>query len=359
MGTKTTKTVYVGLSGGVDSSVSAALLKDQGYNVVGVFIRTWQPDFIECTWRDERRDAMRVAAHLAIPFRELDLETEYKKYVADYMVEEYRLGRTPNPDVMCNREIKFGGFKKWALAEGADFVATGHYAQVTQNKKGEYELAVSKDTQKDQTYFLWKLTQEDLKHILFPVGHLVKDQVRVLATKYALPTASKKDSQGICMLGAVDMKDFLKEYIDTFPGSVLDEKGKVIGTHPGSIFFTLGERHGFTITDKDSIGSIFYVIAKDVTANTIIVSADPIHSLQAQEKIKCLLDQVNLISDIPLNTPITARSRYRAELVPCQIIEKNNSHIRVQFTEPQITASPGQSLVFYKDNVCLGGGIIA
>jgi tRNA-specific 2-thiouridylase len=265
------KTVYVGLSGGVDSSVTAALLKDQGYHVVGVFIRTWQPDFIECTWRDERRDAIRVAAHLGIPFRELDLEKEYKEHVADYMIDEYRRGRTPNPDVMCNREIKFGGFKKWALAEGADFVATGHYAEVRQNKQGDYELVVSKDSEKDQTYFLWKLNQEDLKHILFPVGHLKKEDVRKLATKFGLPTAAKKDSQGICMLGAIDMKDFLRQYIDVTEGVVNNEGGKQIGVHPGSIFFTLGERHGFTITDKESIGKVFYVIAKDVTQNSITV----------------------------------------------------------------------------------------
>ncbi len=354
-----TKTVYVGLSGGVDSSVSAALLKDHGYNVVGVFIRTWQPDFIECTWRDERRDAMRVAAQLDIPFKELDLEKEFKKHVADYMIDEYKRGRTPNPDVMCNREIKFGGFKKWALEQGADFVATGHYAQIKQNKNEEFELKVSKDSEKDQTYFLWKLTQEDLKHVMFPVGHLEKAQVRKLAEKYNLSTAVKKDSQGICMLGAVDMKDFLKEYIKPVEGKVLNEQGAVIGNHPGSVFFTLGERHGFTITDKKEIGKVFYIIAKDFKTNTIIVSDNPAKSLAAESKKEITIEETNFIRPIQVGEKLEARSRYRAELKECQILYSDKLKTQVRFSNPDITASPGQSLVFYKNGVCLGGGIIA
>ncbi len=357
--TKKNQTVYVGLSGGVDSSVSAALLKDQGYNVVGVFIRTWQPDFIECTWRDERRDAMRVAAKLDIPFKELDLGDEYKKYVADYMIQEYKLGRTPNPDVMCNREIKFGGFKTWALAQGADFVATGHYAQVLQNKKGEYLLAVSKDAEKDQTYFLWTLTPEDLKHILFPVGHLEKKQVRKLAEKYNLSTAVKKDSQGICMLGAVDMKDFLKEYIKPVEGNVLNEQGTEIGIHPGSVFFTLGERHGFTITDKKVIGKVLYVVSKDVKHNTITVSENPATSSFAQDKKEIVIERTNFIQQVQLSEKLQARSRYRATLVDCEIVSIDGHSATIIFSQPEVTASSGQSLVFYKKGICLGGGIIA
>ena len=203
MGKRLGKTVFVGVSGGVDSSVSAALLKDQGYSVVGVFIRTWQPDFIECTWRDERRDAMRVCAHLDIPFLECDAEDAYKNGVADYMIEEYKKGNTPNPDVMCNREVKFGVFWKFAKDHGADYIATGHYAV---NNNG---LRKSPDASKDQSYFLWTLTQDDLIHVLFPVGHLDKKDVRKLAEKYKLPTATKKDSQGVCFLGPLDMKEFL------------------------------------------------------------------------------------------------------------------------------------------------------
>lgn len=356
---KTQKTVYVGLSGGVDSSVSAALLKAHGHNVVGVFIRTWQPDFIECTWRDERRDAMRVAAHLGIPFRELNLETEYKKYVADYMIQEYTRGRTPNPDVMCNREIKFGAFKTWALAEGADFVATGHYAQIHTSKDGTQTLAVSRDADKDQTYFLWTLNSEDLRHILFPIGHLTKTAVRLLAKKYGLATARKKDSQGICMLGAVDMKDFLKEYIKPVKGHVLNENGDVVGTHPGALFFTLGERHGFTITEKAHIGSIFYVVAKDSTTNTITVSAHPEKSIFAEARHECLIENVNLTIPLPIGSHVTARARYRAPLVPCTIIAHNKQKMTVRFDTPDFTISAGQSLVFYLGKQCLGGGIIA
>ncbi|MGB0925185.1 MAG: hypothetical protein ACPGTS_00575, partial [Minisyncoccia bacterium] len=178
------KTVFVGVSGGVDSSVTAALLIDQGYHVVGVFIRTWQPDWIECTWRDERRDAIRVCAHLNIPFVELDLEHEYKTGVADYMIAEYRRGRTPNPDVMCNREVKFGGFLKWALAHGADYVATGHYVDRRVLKNGQVEMLRGNDDNKDQSYFLWTLEQSELQHILFPVGNIPKSHVRELASKY-------------------------------------------------------------------------------------------------------------------------------------------------------------------------------
>ncbi len=359
MATRQQKTVYVGLSGGVDSSVSAALLKDHGYNVVGVFIRTWQPDFIECTWRDERRDAIRVAARLGIPFRELDLGNEYKKHVADYMIEEYKKGRTPNPDVMCNREIKFGAFKDWALKEGADFVATGHYAQVRQSKKGEYELVVSKDKEKDQTYFLWTLTQDDLRHILFPVGNLEKKQVRKLAEKYGLSTAVKKDSQGICMLGAVDMKDFLKEFIKPKEGKVLNEVGEEIGIHPGSVFFTLGERHGFTITDKKEIGKVFYVISKDFKANTVTVSENPAKSFLAETKKELTLEKSQIMRQITGVKKMQARSRYRAPLQDCEIVISTKDKVVVKFLEPDLTASPGQSLVFYAGDICLGGGIIA
>ncbi|NVN97440.1 hypothetical protein HXX01_04420 [Candidatus Nomurabacteria bacterium] len=226
MAKKLNKTVFVGVSGGVDSSVAAALLKDQGYNVVGVFIRTWSPDFIECTWKDERRDAMRVCAHLDIPFLECDAEEAYKKGVADYMIEEYKKGNTPNPDVMCNRMVKFGVFWQFAKEHGADFIATGHYARVMENsfreatgggvpflgtpKNGAKELREKLfsmkrgiDSSKDQSYFLWTLTQDDLSHTLFPVGHLEKRDVRRLAEKYKLPTAVKKDSQGVCFLNII------------------------------------------------------------------------------------------------------------------------------------------------------------
>jgi tRNA-specific 2-thiouridylase len=335
--------VFVGVSGGVDSSVSAALLKDQGHEVIGVFIRTWQPDWIECTWRDERRDAMRVCAHLGIPFVELDLEQEYKTGVADYMIREYQAGRTPNPDVMCNREVKFGGFLNWARKNNG-VVATGHYAQ---NIDGQ--LVKGADQTKDQSYFLWTLTKEQLKDILFPIGHLQKSEVRKLAEKYNLPTATKKDSQGICFIGDIDMKEFLSHYIETKQGDVLNEKGKVIGVHDGALFYTLGERHGFTITEKTPDDKPYYVIAKDCANNTITVSQNPKDQEISKEVI--LTDCV-WREDIT-ERKYTAQIRYHGELKPCLV--KND---KVLFDKPDFSLSIGQSVVIYDGDVCIGGGIL-
>ncbi|MCE9517675.1 tRNA 2-thiouridine(34) synthase MnmA, partial [Candidatus Nomurabacteria bacterium] len=322
MGKKINKTVFVGVSGGVDSSVSAALLKDQGYNVVGVFIRTWQPDFIECTWRDERRDAMRVCAHLGIPFLECDAEDAYKKGVADYMIEEYKKGHTPNPDVMCNREVKFGVFWDFAKKHGADFIATGHYAQISRKQKVVsskeiLELEKGEDESKDQSYFLWTLTQDDLAHTLFPIGHLQKTEVRKLAEKYKLPTATKKDSQGVCFLGPLDMKDFLKHYIPEQKGDVVDENGKVIGYHDGAVFFTLGERHGFTITEHSTNGQSLYIVDKDIDKNTICVSPRQGLGLSSQKEYELYNVNLNLNVDVIKaneNKEYTAQIRYHGEL---------------------------------------------
>lgn len=335
--------VFVGLSGGVDSAVSAGLLKEQGYDVTGVFIKVWQPDFLPCTWRAERRDAMRVAARLDIPFLFFDFSEEYKKGVADYMIEEYRRGRTPNPDVMCNREIKFGAFWKKAKEMGVDYIATGHYAQ---NIDGR--LFEGSDKEKDQSYFLWTLTPEDLSHTLFPIGHLQKAEVRKLAKKFNLPTAEKKDSQGICFLGDVDMEDFLSRFIKTRPGDVLDAKGNSIGRHRGALYYTLGERHGFEIFNKNPITKPFFVISKDMEKNTITVSENPTKHLPDHIK----LEHANWILE-PKSKHLEARIRYRQNRIPVTL-EGN----RIKFDHPQ-TASPGQSVVFYKGEECLGGAIIS
>ncbi|MDE2031195.1 MAG: tRNA 2-thiouridine(34) synthase MnmA [Patescibacteria group bacterium] len=345
------KTVFVGVSGGVDSSVSAALLKEQGYNVVGVFIRTWQPDFIECTWRDERRDAMRVCAHLDIPFLECDAEEVYKKNVADYMIEEYKKGNTPNPDVMCNREVKFGIFWEFAKEHGADYIATGHYAI---NKKNL--LYKSNDKTKDQSYFLWTLTAEDLSHTLFPIGHLQKTEVRKLAKKYKLPTAIKKDSQGVCFLGPLDMKDFLMHYIESKQGDVLDKDGKVIGSHDGAVFFTLGERHGFIINKHSTDDAPVYVINKDIKKNTITVSPS-INSLENIDREKFKIKNVNWIFEPILDKEYTAQVRYHGDLLLCKIKIENISEASVIFKNPTIV-SPGQSIVVYDNDICLGGGVV-
>lgn len=340
------KKVFVGLSGGVDSSVSAALLKDAGYDVTGVFIKVWQPDFIECTWKEDRLDAMRVASVLDIPFVTLDLEQEYKKGVIDYMIEEYKKGRTPNPDVMCNREVKFGAFLKWAKAQGADYVATGHYAQ-TENKI----LKKSNDKDKDQTYFLWTLTQEQLASILFPVGHLEKEEVRVLAEKYSLPTQAKKDSQGLCFVGTIDIKTLLKNYIEEKRGNVITIEGEIIGYHEGVTFYTIGERHGFVITKKGIEDTPYFVIAKDIEKNTITVAHTP-----PAEKNGTTIVIDSAVWNIPLveGSIYEARARYRAPLARLKVID--DTHFEV--VSGTMVATSGQSLVLYDGELCLGGGII-
>jgi len=391
---KEIKTVFVGVSGGVDSSVSASLLKDQGYNVIGVFIRTWTPDFIECTWRDERRDAMRVCAHIGIPFLECNAVEEYKKGVADYMIEEYKKGRTPNPDVMCNREVKFGAFWNFAKSHGADFIATGHYVRKTPllaeegvgggdpkinhhlalkgtppQKGGEkiHKLYTGVDPSKDQVYFLWTLTQEDLAHVLFPIGHLKKTEVRKLAEKYKIPVATKKDSQGVCFLGPLDMKDFLKHYIKSEKGNVLDEEGKIIGTHNGAVFFTLGERHGFTIFKNEDNSKPLYVVSKNIKENTVTVSPKTVLGETSHRSDLCevVLNNVNWISEIPEKDKnpyskkgkYTAQIRYHGEILDCTISCTSRTGTEVTF-DKNVLVDSGQSIVFYDGDICLGGGIV-
>ncbi len=345
-------TVFVGVSGGVDSSVSLALLRDAGYNVVGCFIKTWQPDFVECTWREERRDAMRVCAHLNVPFITIDAVEEYKQLVGEYFINEYRAGRTPNPDVMCNREIKFGVFLRYALDHGADYIATGHYAQIKDLGFKKYDLRKGADESKDQSYFLWTLTQQQLGKILFPVGHLDKKEVRRLAEKYNLPTAEKKDSQGVCFLGPIDMKEFLTHYIEKKRGDVLDIEGNIIGHHDGALFFTLGERHGFTIERKTADDSRLYVVARDLDKNTITVSTELSNeSIPSKKEIK--LTDINWIVQPEADRKYGARIRYQQALQACTI-----SGGVVVFNEPQNTAASGQSIVVYDGDSCVGGGII-
>ncbi len=348
----TKKKVFVGMSGGVDSSVSAYLLKKAGYDVTGVFIKVWQPDFIECTWKEDRLDAMRVAAHLDIPFITLNLEKEYKKGVIDYMIDEYREGRTPNPDVCCNREVKFGAFWKWAKEQGADFIATGHYA-TTDN----LNLLLSKDTEKDQTYFLWKLTKSDLGHVLFPIGHIEKTDVRKIAGEAGLPVATKKDSQGLCFIGTIDIKEFLKQYIEEKPGHVLDEDGKIIGRHDGSNFYTIGERHGFTIQSEESDSKPYFVIAKNKEANTLTVSH---HKPEIGRGEEFMIDSVSFVDEnFPKVLTCFARGRYRATLSEVTLTKKDASTYLVKKISGELSLASGQSLVLYDKEKCLGGGIIA
>lgn len=348
--------VFVGLSGGVDSSVSAALLKDAGYDVIGVFIKAWHPDFLPCTWQDEKRDAMRVCAALDIPFMLCDAEEAYKKDVVDYMIAEYRRGRTPNPDVMCNKYVKFGVFFDFAMKHGADFIATGHYAQTKGNS-----LAVSVDTEKDQTYFLWTLSSEQITKTLFPVGHLKKSQVRKLAEKYKLHTFEKKDSQGLCFMGKVDLKEFLAHYIPQKKGKVIDEEGKMIGSHEGAVFYTIGERHGFTIDAQHTSAhdAAYYIVSKDLKKNTIIVSHMKPEDNADFGTQEIVLEETNFTTDIVIGKKYQARLRYRQELQECVFVSmntaKNSAHVRFNHLQQVV---PGQSFVLYSGEKCSGGGIV-
>lgn len=340
------KKVYVGMSGGVDSSVSALLLKEAGYEVTGVFIKVWQPDFVECTWKEDRLDAMRVAALLDIPFVTLDLEKEYKEGVIDYMIEGYRNGVTPNPDVMCNKEVKFGAFYTWAKEQGADYIATGHYAS-----HNGVSLEVSKDENKDQTYFLWAVPKEVIPHVLFPVGRMEKSEVRALAKKYDLPVSDKKDSQGLCFVGTVDIKTLLKNYIQEKRGEVRNEKGECIGYHEGVMFFTLGERHGFTITKKTTSDTPYFVVAKDLTTNTITVSSLP---PKEEKGDRILLGTMNWTMAIEKGKVYKARARYRAPYATVRAVSDHEFEV----IEGDLVKTIGQSLVVYDGEVCVGGGII-
>jgi tRNA-specific 2-thiouridylase len=341
------QTVFVGVSGGVDSSVSLAILKKEGYNVVGCFIKTWQPDFIECTWKQERRDAMRICAKLDVPFLTIDAEEEYKNAVGMYMVNEYRAGRTPNPDVMCNKHVKFGVFLKKALELGADFVSTGHYARTQKGK-----LLKGKDESKDQSYFLWTLTPDQLLKTKFPIGHLEKTEVRKIAEKHGLFTAEKKDSQGVCFLGPIDMKDFLKNYIDVKKGDVINTEGKIIGHHDGALFYTLGERHGFIITEKGTEDKRLYVVERNLEKNTLTVSENINQKKEEKKKIK--LESVNWITKPEAGKTYGARIRYQQKLEKCQV-----DGDFVIFENEQNMATAGQSVVVYDGDGCIGGGIIA
>lgn len=348
------KKVFVGISGGVDSSVSASILKKQGYDVTGVFIKVWHPDFLPCNWRDEMRDAMRVCAKLEIPFLFCDLSKEYKEGVIDYMIEEYSQGRTPNPDVMCNKEIKFKHFLNFALKNGADYIATGHYAQNIE-KDGTFHLFESRDKNKDQTYFIWNLNQNILSKTLFPIGDKEKEEVRRVAKRDDLNTATKKDSQGLCFIGDVDMKDFLKRFIKTKTGDVLDEDGKKIGEHEGAILYTIGQRHGFEIHQKSNNEKIYYVISKDLEKNTITIS----NSRKNKDSKKIKIEKINLIRKQNLvDKEVEARIRYRQPLQKATILAQKDGYIELMFEKRQDSVTEGQSLVIYRNSECLGGGII-
>lgn len=343
----------MGLSGGVDSAVSAALLKEQGHDVVGVFIKIWQPEFVECTWKEDRLDAMRVCVALGIPFHEIDLSDEYKKEVVKRMVFDYARGITPNPDVLCNRHIKFGAFAKWAYAEGAEAIATGHYAR-TQQADGHYRLLRGKDAAKDQSYFLYRLDRHELARVHFPVGELTKPQVRAAAKRFDLPVAQKPDSQGLCFVGEVSMRNFLSRYIPVEEGAVIDMQGKTIGKHQGAAFYTLGQRHGFEAATGNSSQGPAYVVSIEVATNTLRVSP---RRGDAERRAAALQDEhwVNNAPAVPAR--LEAQTRYHEKPV-LATLAREHGRLIAMFDEPHI-ASPGQSMVLYDGDVVVGGGIIA
>lgn len=354
--------VFVGMSGGVDSSVSAALLQEAGYDVRGVFIRVWSPPWMPCTQEDDRKEAEKVARHLRIPFEVLDLSEMYKKEVVDDMIAEYAAGRVPNPDVLCNKYVKFGGFLKYALSQGADFVATGHYTRITSPRKSgffkkgsrEHRLLRGKDANKDQSYFLWTLGQSELSRALFPVGGYKKSEVRALAKEFKLPTATRKESQGLCFIGHIDVKEFLSQYIEPKEGNVVNRDGQVIGIHDGAHFFTLGQRHGFTITKKGTNDAPYYVVAKDMEKNTITVAHEP--DMARWETKEMHIDAIHWVGEAPKEgKKYEAQTRYRGKTFPCTLKHVSESEALVSFHTP-VLAVPGQSLVVYHGDVCMGGG---
>ncbi|MFH1188824.1 MAG: tRNA 2-thiouridine(34) synthase MnmA [bacterium] len=361
------KTVFVGLSGGVDSSVTALLLQKQGFDVVGVHLRCWNNN--GCDIR-EAEDARRVAEHLSIPFYVFDMEDRYRKRVVDYMITEYKQGRTPNPDVMCNKEIKFGLFLEKARSLHATYIATGHYVRLCNKKSMKtgdiiHTLYKGKDIHKDQSYFLWTLTQEQLKYCLFPIGIYTKSQVRVIARMSGLPTAEKKDSQGICFIGNVTLRDFLHIYLPEKQGEVCTRDGKCIGKHAGVQFYTIGQRHGFTITKRTPDISPHYVVRKEVKTNTLIVAEGSQDAALYRNRIA--IHSVHFIDPIFFKRfkikkvlSVFARVRYGQALAPAVVALADDLRAELIFETPQQFIAAGQSAVFYKKSgEMIGGGIIS
>ena len=338
--------VYVGMSGGVDSSLTAALLKEQGYDVTGVYMKNWTQDMpgLKCPWADDLADAKRVAVQLGIDFLVFDFESEYKHKVVDYMIEEYKLGRTPNPDIMCNQEVKFRLFLDAALEHGADMIATGHYARTRDGK-----LLQAADTNKDQTYFLYRVTGEALTKTLFPLGEYTKPEVRKMAEERGLYTAAKKDSQGICFVGQIGIRDFLSQYVTQVPGAIIDKQtGEKVGMHDGAIFYTLGQRHGLDVGG----GLPYYVVGKDMGKNEVYVSRDL--GDDALWKKDIMLTSVHWINDTPSDGEYQIRVRHRAPLVAARL-EGDTLHL----PDSQRAVTAGQSVVIYENDICVGGGIVA
>jgi tRNA-specific 2-thiouridylase len=350
--------IIVGVSGGVDSSVTALLLKQQGYDVSGIFMKNWQEDDTggDCPAMVDQADAMAVCDKLGIGFQSVNFAKEYWDRVFAYFLQEYSAGRTPNPDVLCNKEIKFKAFLDYALSLGADYIATGHYAQ-KEERDGTFYLKKGLDPNKDQSYFLYLLNQQQLAKALFPVGHLPKPEVRKIAEEHGLVTYNKKDSTGICFIGERKFKEFLNHYLPAKPGDIQTPEGKTIGRHEGLMYYTIGQRQGIGIGGThDSSGEPWYVAGKDLTKNALIVVQGD-HPLLYKKQLKA--SQLHWIAgQAPgKNFDCAAKIRYRQADQACQVSIQETIAI-VEFNEPQRAVTPGQSIVFYDNDICLGGGII-
>ncbi|MDG1753164.1 MAG: tRNA 2-thiouridine(34) synthase MnmA [Thalassotalea sp.] len=360
--------VIVGMSGGVDSSVSAHLLIEQGYQVEGLFMKNWEEDDTDeyCAATEDLKDAQQVCDKLGIKLHTINFATEYWDNVFEYFLAEYKAGRTPNPDIMCNKEIKFKAFLEFACEDlGADYIATGHYVQrefiTDENGNGQWAMLRGLDSNKDQSYFLYTLSDEQVGRTLFPVGNIEKPEVRAIAEKADLVTANKKDSTGICFIGERKFKDFLGQYLPAQPGKIESAEGEVIGEHDGLMYHTLGQRKGLRIGGLANAGEApWYVVEKDLLRNVLIVGQGHDHPRLFSKGL--IGNQLHLVNRKTLDKPIscTVKTRYRQEDVPCTLtpMNKEDGTYQVMFNEQQSSVTPGQSVVFYQDNVCLGGGII-
>lgn len=355
------KKVIVGMSGGVDSSVSAWLLQQQGYHVEGLFMKNWEEDDGEeyCTAAEDLADAQAVCDKLGITLHKVNFAAEYWDNVFEHFLEEYKAGRTPNPDILCNKEIKFKAFLEFAAEDlGADFIATGHYVR-RQDVEGKSRLLRGLDGNKDQSYFLYTLSHEQIAQSLFPVGELAKPEVRRLAEELELVTAKKKDSTGICFIGERKFRDFLGRYLPAQPGAIVNTEGETVGEHQGLMYHTLGQRKGLGIGGLKQAGDEpWYVVDKDVANNLLVVAQG--HEHPRLMSVGLTAQQLHWVDRQPLTAPLrcVVKTRYRQEDIPCTVTPLGEDRIEVRFDEPVAAVTPGQSAVFYLDEICLGGGII-
>ena len=350
------KRVVVGMSGGVDSSVTALLLKEQGYDVIGVFMNNWD-DTDEsgfCSATEDYEDVVKVANQIDIPYYTVNFEKEYWNKVFTYFLEEYKSGRTPNPDIMCNKEIKFKAFLDYALQIGADYVATGHYAQIDRSS-GKAKLLKGLDANKDQSYFLSQLSSDVLDKVMFPLGDIDKSEVREIAKNNNLATATKKDSTGICFIGERNFKDFLSDYLPAQPGNMETLTGEVKGKHDGLMYHTLGQRHGLGIGGP---GEPWFVVGKNVKENILYVEQGYYHEALYSDAL--VATEMNWVNGLPKEKTFScyAKFRYRQEDTKVQVTVLDDDSVRVEFEEPQRAITPGQALVLYDGRICMGGGTI-